>query len=253
MFTFDEAQIAAWLSPLLWPFVRVLALFSVAPVFAQRAVPLRLKIGLALLVAVCAQPMLGAQAVVAVDSAQALGTLVQQVGVGLAVGFAARLVFSALELAGEVVGLQMGLNFAAFFDPASNAQASAVSRFLVYVATLVFITINGHCLVLMALLHSFVTFPVDGSLVHTIQTLRLHELGSAIFASALWLALPLTAMLAFVNLVLGTISRVAPQMNVYAIGFPLTLSVGLLGLWAVLPLLEQPLVGLLERSMQTLQ
>jgi len=250
--TFDQAQISAWLAPVFWPFVRTLALFAVAPVFSQRAVPLPLKIGLALLIAICAQPVLGAQAVIGFDSPQALGALVQQIGVGLAVGFAARLVFAALELAGEVVGLQMGLNFAAFFDPTSNAQLSAVARFWLQIGTLVFIAINGHWLVLLALLKSFAAFPVDGSFLHAAASLHIHTLGSAIFSSALWLALPLIAMLGFVNMVLGIISRVAPQMNVYAIGFPLTLSVGLVGLWAVLPLLASSLSGLLERSLDAL-
>ena len=249
MISFSEAQIAAWLSPLIWPFVRVLALFTTAPVFSQRAIPLRLKVGLAFLIALCAQPVLGEQPVVSIASAQALGTLVQQVVVGLSVGFAVRLVMAAVEVAGEVVGLQMGLNFASFFDPTSNAQLSAVARFMVQIATLLFIVINGHLLVLMAVLKSFEAFPVDGNFMHSIAQMRIHEMGSALFSSAFWIALPMIAMLLFVNLVLGIISRVAPQMNIYAVGFPVTLTVGLTGLVATLPLMEQPLVALLQKGM----
>ncbi|WP_027015789.1 flagellar biosynthetic protein FliR [Comamonas composti] len=249
MITISQAQLMAWLSPVLWPFVRVLALFSVAPLFSQRVIPMRLKVALALLVAVCAQPVLGLQPVVGVDSPQALGTLIQQVGVGLAVGFAVRLVFAAVEVAGESIGLQMGLNFAAFFDPSSNAQLSSVSRFLTQVATLLFIVVNGHLLVLMAVLKSFEAFPVDGSFLQALAAMRLHEMGSALFASAFWIALPMISMLLFVNLVLGIISRVAPQMNIFAVGFPVTLTVGLSGLVATLPLLEQPLLALLQRGL----
>ena len=249
MISFSEAQIAAWLSPLIWPFVRVLALFTTAPVFSQKAIPMRLKVGLAFLVALCAQPVLGEQTVVSIASAQALGTLVQQVVIGLSVGFAVRLVMAAIEVAGEVIGLQMGLNFASFFDPTSNAQLSAVARFMVQIATLLFIVINGHLLVLMAVLKSFEAFPVDGNFLQAISQMRIHEMGSAVFASAFWIALPMIAMLLFVNLVLGIISRVAPQMNIYAVGFPVTLTVGLLGLTATLPLLEQPLVALLQKGM----
>lgn len=248
MISISEAQLVAWLSPVLWPFVRVLALFSVAPVFSQRAIPLRLKVGLALLIAICAQPVLGVQPVISINSAQALGTVVQQVVIGLSVGFAVRLVMAAVEVAGEVIGLQMGLNFASFFDPTSNAQLSAVARFMVQIATLLFIVINGHLLVLMAVLKSFEAFPVDGNFLQAIAQMRLHEMGSAVFASAFWIALPMIAMLLFVNLVLGIISRVAPQMNIYAVGFPVTLTVGLLGLVATLPLLEQPMVALLQKG-----
>lgn len=248
MFTFSEAQLVAWLSPVLWPFVRVLAMFSVAPVFSQRVIPMRAKVGLAFLVAVCAQPMLADQPVIGFNSPQALATLVQQVGVGLAVGFAVRLVFAAVEVAGEVVGLQMGLNFASFFDPTTNAQLSAVARFMVQISMLLFIVINGHLLVLMAVLKSYEAFPVDGSFLQAINQMKIHEMGSAVFSSAFWIALPMIAMLLFVNLVLGIISRVAPQMNIYAVGFPVTLTVGLTGVMATLPLLEQPLLALLQRG-----
>ena len=252
MITFSEGQIMAWLSPILWPFLRVLALFSVAPVFSMRVVPMRVKIGLAFLVALCAQGVLGEQPVISVNGREALGTVAQQVAVGLAIGFAVRLMFAAVELAGEVIGLQMGLNFAAFFDPTSNAQVSAVARFYGYLATLLFVVINGHLLVLMAVVESFERFPTDGNFLQSLLQMRLHEMGAALFSSALWIALPMIALLLFVNLTMGIISRVAPQMNIYAVGFPVTLSVGLLGIAATLPMLEQPVLKLFQQSLDAI-
>lgn len=238
----------AWLSPVLWPFLRVLALFSVAPVFSTRAIPVRSRIGLAFLVAVCAQAALPEQPVISVNGREAFGAVVQQVGVGVAIGFAVRLVFASVELAGEVIGLQMGLNFASFFDPVSNAQVSAVARFFGNIALLLFVVINGHLMVLMAVVKSFERFPVEGHWLAAVGQMRLHELGAALFSSALWIALPMVAMLLFVNLTLGIISRVAPQMNIYAVGFPVTLTVGLLGITATLPMLEQPMLTLLQQA-----
>lgn len=238
----------AWLSPVLWPFLRVLALFSVAPVFSTRAIPVRTRIGLAFLVAVCAQAALPEQPVISVNGREAFGAVVQQVGVGVAIGFAVRLVFASVELAGEVIGLQMGLNFASFFDPVSNAQVSAVARFFGNIALLLFVVINGHLMVLMAVVKSFERFPVEGHWLAAVGQMRLHELGAALFSSALWIALPMVAMLLFVNLTLGIISRVAPQMNIYAVGFPVTLTVGLLGITATLPMLEQPMLTLLQQA-----
>ena len=248
MITFSEAQLVAWLSPILWPFLRVLALFSVAPVFSLRSIPLRAKIGLAFLIALSAQATLINQPVVAINGPGALGAVVQQVGVGMSIGFAVRLVFAAVELAGELVGLQMGLNFAAFFDPSSNAQVSAVSRFLGHMSTLLFVVINGHLMVLMALIKSFDNFPVDGNFLLVLQQIKLYAFGTELFASALWIALPMIAMLLFVNLTLGIISRVAPQMNIYAIGFPITLTMGLVGITATLPMLDQPVMALMQRT-----
>ena len=239
----------AWLSPVLWPFLRVLALFTSAPVFSMRVIPVRTRIGLAFLVAVCAQAVLPEQPVISLNSREAAGAVVQQVGIGLAMGFAVRLVFAAVELAGEIIGLQMGLNFASFFDPASNAQVSAVARFFGNISMLLFVVINGHLMVLMAVVKSFDSFPVGGNFLQAIGQMRLHELGASLFSSALWIALPMIALLLFVNLTLGIISRVAPQMNIYAVGFPVTLTVGMLGITATLPMLEQPMLTLLQQSM----
>ena len=236
-----------WLSPILWPFLRVLAVFTAAPIFSSRAFPLRTRIGLAFLIAYAAQDSLPNQAVVSIDGPQALGAVVQQVGIGLAIGFTVRLVFAAFELAGQVVGFQMGLGFAAFFDPSTSAQSSAMGRFYANMAALLFIVLNGHLLVLMAVVHSFTAFPVDQNFLQALVAMKLQDLGANLFASAFWIALPVVAMLMFANLALGIISRVAPQMNIYAIGFPVTLAVGLIAVAATLPMLEQPFAALLQQ------
>ena len=250
MVTFSEAQLMAWLTPLLWPFLRVLAVFTSAPIFSSRSFPVRARIGLALLITVAAQASLPPMPVVDLNSAQALGVAVQQVGIGLTIGFVVRLVFAAFELAGEVVGFQMGLNFAAFFDPAMNSQTSAVARFFGYMASLLFVVLNGHLMVLMAVTRSFEVFPVTQNFADALRLMKLYTLGGELFASALWIALPMLALLLFTNLALGIISRVAPQMNVFAIGFPITLSVGLVGMTATLPMLDRPFQSLLERAIE---
>jgi flagellar biosynthetic protein FliR len=173
---------------------------------------------------------------------------VQQVGIGLAIGFSVRVVFASMELAGELIGLQMGLNFATFFDPTNNTQTSSVSLFYGHMTVLLFIVMNGHLLVLMAVIRSFDAFPVGGSLLQMLAKVRLFDLGTDLFASALWIALPMIAVLLLVNLTLGIISRVAPQMNIYAIGFPVTLAVGLLGIGVTLPMLDQPFMALFGRT-----
>ena len=248
MISFTEAQIVAWLSPVLWPFLRILAVFSAAPVLSSRAFPLRARIGLAFLVALAAQAALSGQPVISINSPQAMGTVVQQVGIGLAIGFTVRLVFAAVELAGEVIGFQMGLNFASFFDPSLNSQSSAVARFFGQMASLLFVVLNGHIMVLMATVKSFEAFPVDQNFLEALKTMKLQQLGADLFASGLWMALPMVGMLMFVNLALGIVSRVAPQMNIYSVGFPITLSVGLVGIAVTLPLMDQPFMALMERS-----
>jgi len=233
---------------MVWPFLRVLAVFTAAPIFSSRAFPLRLRIGLSLFIAYAAQASLQNQAVISITSPEAVGVVVEQVGIGLAIGFTVRVVFAAFELAGEVVGFQMGLNFASFFDPSLNTQSSAVARFFGQMASLLFVVMNGHLLVLLAVIKSFDAFPVDQNFLEALKQMRIYDLGADLFASGLWIALPMIGMLMFVNLALGIVSRVAPQMNIYAIGFPITLAVGLIGITATLPLLDQPFLALLERA-----
>ena len=240
MISFTETQLLAWLTPVLWPFLRALALFTALPVFSQRAVPMRVKIGLALFIALAAQPSLPAIPVVALDSALAIMVLVQQLLVGFTLGFAVRVVFAAVEMGGELIGLQMGLNFAGFFDPATASQGTASGRFFGTLVAFLFILSNGHLAIIAALVHSFEVFAVGDEPFAFLRQTQPQRWGAEVFTLGLWVALPLVGMLLFVNLVLGVISRVAPQISVFSVGFPITLSVGLIGMLLTLPLMEQP-------------
>ena len=249
MLTFTEAQVLEWITPLLWPFIRVLALFGTLPVLGQRNVPLRARVALAFLIAFCAQATLPPMPVVPLASAQALLTLIQQLIIGVSLGFAVRIVFAAIEFAGEIVGLQMGLNFAGFFDPATGGQTTAVSRFFGVSVSWLFIVINGHLLLIAAVVQSFHAFPVSAEPFAFLRAAQPQVWGAEVFRLGLWIALPLVGMLLFVNLVLGIISRVAQQMNIFAIGFPITLSVGLIGVLLTLPLMQMPFTMALERML----
>jgi len=253
MLTFTEAQVWEWLSPLVWPFLRVLALLGTMPVFGQRGVPARVRVALAFLIALCAQASLPAMPVVPLDSPAAFLMVVQQLVVGLSLAFAVRIVFTAVEFAGEIIGLQMGLNYAGFFDPATGGQATAVSRFFGISVSWLFIVINGHLLLVAAVVQSFRAFPVGPEPFAFLRAVQPQVWGSEIFSLGLWIALPLVAMLLFTNLVLGIISRVAQQMNVFAIGFPITLGVGLLGVLLTLPMMQQPFTLALERMLASFQ
>jgi flagellar biosynthetic protein FliR len=253
MLTFNEAQVTAWLTPMLWPFLRTLALFTTIPVLSQRAVPRRVRIALAFLIALCSQASLPEMPVIALDSGLAFLVVLQQVLVGLSLGFAARIVFAAIEFAGELVGLQMGLNFAGFFDPATGGQTTAVSRFFGIIVSLLFVIINGHLLMIAALTESYHVFPVSAEPFAFLRALQPHTWGAEIFKLGLWIAMPMVAMLLFVNLVLGVISRVSQQMNIFAIGFPITLSVGLVGVMLTLPMMQMPFTMALEQMLAKFQ
>ena len=253
MLTFTEAQVLAWVTPILWPFLRVLALFGAMPVLGQRGVPVRVRVALSFLIALAAQASLPAMPVVPLGSSAALLLIVQQLLVGLTLAFAARIVFASIEFAGEVIGLQMGLNFAGFFDPMSGGEATAVSKFFGISISWLFIVINGHLLLVSAVVQSFQAFPAGPEPFAFLRAVRPEVWGAEVFRLGLWIALPLVAMLLFVNLVLGVISRVAQQMNIFAIGFPVTLGVGLLGVLLTLPMMQAPFTMALERLLATFQ
>ena len=253
MLTFTDTQVLAWITPLLWPFLRVLALFSSLPVFAQRSVPMRLRVALAFLIAFCAQASLPAMPVIALDSANALLAVIQQVLIGVSLGFAVRLVFAAVEFAGELIGLQMGLNFAGFFDPMSGGDATAASRFFGVSVSWLFIVMGGHLLLIGAVVKSFDAFPVGPEPFAFLRAVQPHVWGAEVFRLGLWIALPLVGMLLFVNLVLGVISRVASQMGIFSIGFPITVSVGLVGMLLTLPMMQAPFTMALERMLAYFQ
>jgi flagellar biosynthetic protein FliR len=214
---------------------------------------MRLRVALAFLISLCAQASLPAMPLIALDSAQAFLVVIQQLLIGLSLGFAVRVVFAAIELAGELVGLQMGLNFAGFFDPATGGQTTAVSRFYGVSVSWLFIVINGHLLLIAAVVQSFQAFPVGPEPFAFLRSVQPQVWGTEIFRLGLWIALPMIAMLLFTNLVLGIVSRVAQQINVFAIGFPITLSVGLLGVLLTLPMMSAPFTMAIEQMLTHFQ
>lgn len=227
MVTFSALQIDAWLAGYLLPFVRVLALFTAAPLFSQRSFPVRARVAAAAAIAFVVAPFAQVPPGVAMASATGLGLVAQQLAIGLSLGFAARLVFAVFEVAGEVIGLQMGFSFGGFFNP-QGGTVSAVGAWLNTLAMLLFLSINGHLLLLDALVATFASLPISADPFLALGRLRLEQLGGDVFRLALALALPAIALMLFVNLVLGLASRVAPQLSIFSIGFPVTVLAGLL-------------------------
>jgi flagellar biosynthetic protein FliR len=257
MISFSDAQLNAWLITFIWPLTRILGLFMLAPVFGNTAVPTPVKIGLGVFVTLIVAPTLPAMPDVALGSWQGLFILVQQLLIGMAVGFMMRLVFTAVESAGEIVGLQMGLGFASFFDPQSAGQTLVVARFFNLLATLLFLAVNGHLLLLNVLVGSFQSLPISPQPLAGSGFYSVAAYGSMIFSVGLQLALPLIAILLMTNLALGILTRAAPQLNLFSIGFPITLGVGLIALDLTLPyfapLLEHLFQNSLMASMKLIQ
>jgi len=235
MLTFTSAQLDAWLAALFWPLTRVLALLAAAPVLGQTRIPMRLRIGLAIVIVVAIAPTLPPLPQISPASAAGMLVLATQIVIGLAIGFALRLVFTAVEMAGDLIGLQMGLGFAMFYDPTNVQHTPILGQFLGLLATLTFLALNGHLLVISAIADSFQTLPIAAQPLsgNWYETLARH--GAVIFTAGLQLALPLIVTMLVVNLALGVLTRSAPQLNIFAVGFPVTLAIGFGALILTLP------------------
>lgn len=246
MISFTDAQLQAWMAAFVLPFFRILALFTAAPVLSIRSVPTRLRVGVALLLAITLAPGNVPTAGIDLVSFKGLGYVAQEVMVGLAIGFAARLAFAAFDLAGELIGMQMGLSYAGFFDP-QGGQGNAVGAFMNTTATLTFVALNGPLLLVAATMRSFESLPIGRVPFEFVARFDPIALGAEVFALGLLIATPFLALILFVNLLLGVMTRVAPQLGLFSIGFPITIGTGMVLLLIGLPWIERPMVQGLMR------
>lgn len=235
MISITSAQLSAWLGAFIWPFFRILALVGSAPIFGNPIVPVRVKVGLAAVLTIILSPILGNMPAVEPGSAIGLLILAQQVVIGVAMGFTMRIIFTAVEMAGNLAGMQMGLGFATFFDPQNAAQVPVVGTLLGLFATLFFLALNGHLYVIEALAQSFQALPVAPPPYSTSGWRLLAGWGGEIFLAGLLLSMPIVAALLITNLALGIMTRAAPQLNVFSVGFPITLTAGFVVLAVALP------------------
>lgn len=230
-----SAQITAFVGSFMWPFMRVGAMVGIAPVFGSAMVPVRIRVALAFVLTVVLLPVI--PPVPAIDALSAPGLLIsaQQVLIGLAMGFVLRLVFSALVVAGQAVATGMGLGFASTIDPQNGVQVPVVSQFYLILATLLFLSFNGHLILIELVAGSFHTLPVavDGLTRNGIW--EVVKWGGEIFAGGLLIALPIEAAILLSNISFGVISRAAPQLNIFAVGFPLTILIGFVVVWLAMP------------------
>jgi flagellar biosynthetic protein FliR len=252
MITVSSAQLDAWIMMIVWPLTRILALLASAPVTGNPQFPLTAKIGLAVLLTALVAPTLPAPPALAPDSAHALLLLAREIALGVGMGLAMRVVFAAISMAGDIVGLQMGLGFAQFFDPQSSGQVPVIGQFLSLLATLAFLTINGHLLLLAALIDSFRGVPPETAVSAASGAMALAQWGGVIVQAAVQLSLPLIATMLITNAALAVLTRASPQLNLFAIGFPVTLGVGFIALLLVLPYMVPGFERLFEQGLQAM-
>lgn len=236
-------QFYAQLSHTFFIMVRIGALLQVAPIFSERSISARLRAGLALLIALLVSGSVPATEV-GLYSWAGVGMLLKQGIIGAALGLALQFIFAAVRLAGEIIGMQMGLSFATFFDPGVG-NSPVISRFLNLLVTLLFLVFNGHLWLLALIAETFQALPLNAAPLHAGGFLYLVSQAGLIFSQGLMLGLPIISLLLCINFTLGLLNRLTPQLSIFVVGFPLTLSVGMVALF----LMAQTLAPFFEHLM----
>jgi flagellar biosynthesis protein FliR len=252
MIALTTGQLEAWLSTYIWPFFRIGACFMVAPLFGAQFVPPRMRIFLAGAITFIVAPLVPASDVVPF-SIQGVLVTIQQIVIGVAMGFALQLVFDALAMGGQLLSNSMGLGFAFNVDPLRGSGTPVLGQLYMLLVTLTFLAINGHLVLIEILAQGFTTLPVGTAGFDSAMLWNISLWGSHLFLGALMVALPGMTALLVVNLAFGVMSRAAPTLNLFAIGFPITLIFGLAILFAGLPAVQATFIESLEQAFELLR
>jgi flagellar biosynthetic protein FliR len=249
----DLAQLQPLIATLFFPFVRAGACLMVAPVFGARFVPGRIRIVLALAISLLISPLVPQVAMPTMLSAAGIAATAQELLIGVTIGFVLQLVFDAMALGGQVLANTMGLGFAFNIDPLRGVSTPALGQLYVILGTLTFLTLDGHLAMLQLLVDSFRGLPVGGMGFDRDTLEMLASWGSLIFSGALRIALPGITALLVVNLAFGVVSRAAPSLNLFAVGLPVTLVMGLAIVLYGLPTMQHGFISMLRDTMMQLR
>ena len=251
MINLTTGQLEAWVAQAFFPFARIGACLMVAPVFGARFVPARTRIVLAVALTALVVPLLPAPGI-APFSAQGFVVVAQQLLIGVALGFALQVVFDALGLAGQLLANSMGLSFAFNVDPLRGSSTAALGQLYIILATLVFLALGGHLAIIQVLVDGLHAMPIGTGLDRDgIWALVLW--GGTLFSGAISIALPGVTALLIVNLAFGVVSRAAPALNLFAVGFPIALIIGLVVVLAGMGPLTQGITQLIGQGLQFLR
>ena len=243
LLSYDASQLLAFILVL----VRVSGIISTAPVFGSSNITPQIKVVQSLMLALILYPFIPLITVYPDRPDHYIMLIASELLIGLVLGIIARFLFGAVEFAGTVIGFQMGLGMAMVFDPQSQEQISLVGRFENATATLIFLAMDGHLIVLQALVRSYSVLPLGGASISRPLVENLTELSASVFVIGLQIGAPLIVALFLANAVVGLLARSVPQIQVFVVGFPLTLMLGFLFLFFGMPFFAQAVHQMFEK------
>jgi flagellar biosynthesis protein FliR len=222
----NAADVSTWVGRLWWPTLRVAGFVLAAPIASEAVIPRLVKIVMSVALAFLMAPLVQIPASLSIFSGAGVLAAVQEVLIGVAVGMVVTLAFEALTFAGQTISLSMGLGFATLVDPQRGAQTTVIGQMFMIMGILTYLAINGHLMLLGVLAESFQSLPIGAAHIDRNFLLSVVLWGARVFESGLLIALPAVIALVIVNLALGVVTRAAPQLNLFGIGFTVTLLCG---------------------------
>jgi len=251
---FSDAEIGGLLGTYLWPFIRIAALVMVAPIFSSNFVNARSRLLIALSISIVIVPSLPNVApAISPLSGDGLLLVAHQILIGACMGFMLQLLFNAFIIAGQIIAMQMGLGFASMVDPQNGVTVPVISQFYLIFVTLVFISLDGHLILLQVLAESFITLPISPTGLPATSFRDVVSQASWMYASGVLVALPGIGSLMMVNLAFGILSRAAPQISPFSIGFPLSIILGFAIIFVTLPAVSHHLVNMSEHILKMIR
>lgn len=250
--TFSYTEFLQLLGLYFWPFVRITGMLLIVPLFSGTFVSVRIRLFLAVFITFAIAPSLNLPPPIDPFTWHGVLLIFQQFGIGIAIGLIFAVMFQAFVIAGHLASMAMGLAMASMVDPATGVNTPIIGRYFSIVASLLFLLMNGHVMVFQAVYHTFETLPIGLHYFDQPSLKLIYGFGSQMFISGVSIALPLVTALLLVNISFGVISRAAPALNVFAVGFPVTLLVGLIMLIFITPLILPNLQNLMMITVELL-
>ncbi|MAY39671.1 MULTISPECIES: flagellar biosynthetic protein FliR [Spongiibacter] len=250
MIAVNEAQILSWLAAVWLPFARISGAMLTAPLFSASYIPARAKILFSVVLCVILLPLLPTPPAVNIISLEGMLLLANELLIGLCIGFIVQLVFDAIVLAGQLIANGMGLGFAMMVDPQRGVQVPVLSQYLLIICMLLFVAMGGHLEFIKLMARSFELWPSASRSVEPAAIDSVVAWGAELFAGAIRVSIPAIIALLVVQVAVGVISRAAPTLNLFAVGFPLAMLMGYLIVDQLIPNLLPVLSRLLNRAFE---
>ncbi len=228
---FAIPDLTQWVVRVLLPLFRIAGFFMVVPLIGTQLVPMRIRLGFAVALTLLVVPLLPPLPAIEGLSLTLYLTIAQQILIGVALGFFVQVFFQVVVLAGQIISYQMGLGFASISDPTNGVSVVVLSQFYLMLTMMLFLSMNGHLVLIDVIVNSFQVIPINQGVLPSLSLWRIAVSGGWLFAAALLLALPAVVAVLVVNFAFGIMTKAAPQLNIFAIGFPFTMLFGIFIVW----------------------